>query len=145
MQYIHWTICLLPAIFHLYSNLVPNLIKETCGKQNLQEITELPDCTASINISGSSRVMTDSSQKQQPTNTMKKFKVTEDVVFRGYQSFHKFSLVPYAQTVRTHSPPQCSYQFIHPSSKSRWHRVELLADRKPKGVRVKTYEVWLEQ
>lgn len=45
-----------------------NHSKDACGKGALQEIRELPDCTAIISISGSSRVMTESSRKQL-TNT----------------------------------------------------------------------------
>lgn len=50
------------------STNVLNHSTDACGKWALQEIRELPDCTAIISISGSSRVMTESSRKQL-TNT----------------------------------------------------------------------------
>lgn len=68
MKQLQGNLCLsLPSQPSANTNVF-NHLKDACGKWALQETRELPDCTAIISISGSSRVMTESSRKQ-TTNT----------------------------------------------------------------------------
>lgn len=109
-----------------------------CGK--------LPDCTAIINISGSSRVMTNSSQK----TTVHKYEKIQSrrrkmLFWEATEAFINSISCLMLKADCENSPSQCSYQFVHPSGKLRWHRVELLPTGNQESSQVKTYEVWLEQ
>lgn len=117
------------------------MANRTCRKYG-----KLPDCTAIINISGSSRVMTNSSQKQQSTNIMKIIQNRRRKMFsEATKAFINSISCLMLKADCENSPAPCSYQFIHPSGKLRWYRVELLPTGNQESSQVKTYEVWLEQ
>lgn len=82
-------------------------VTDACGKGALQETRELPDCTAIISISGSSRVMTESSRKQ-PTNTKSpSHRKSPEKAQQALQS------QPHAcaeESMRPHSPPLGRHQ-----------------------------------
>lgn len=114
---------------------------DACGKQALQEIRELPDCTAIISISGSSRVMTESSQKQltntkSPSHRKSLERLQWALQTQSHACAHRrtWELSPLLWE-DTNSPP-----FRQVKMAQSW----VTADRKPSDPE-KTWSSWLEQ